>query len=85
MREGAVMTLQQIEAKLKEAENHNTQLTARRTMYAERIQKEFKASSVAELEKMMADVDEQLGQKNAEYQAALDAAETEMKKAGIAC
>lgn len=79
------MTLQQIETKLKEAENHNTQLTARRAMYAERIQKEFGASSVAELEKMMADVDERLGQKNAEYQAALAEAETQMKKAGIAC
>ena len=53
--------------------------------YAERIQKEFGVSSVAELEKMMADVDEQLGQKNAEYQAALAEAETQMKKAGIAC
>ena len=79
------MTLAQIDAKLKEAEQYNTQLAARKAMYAERLQKEFGVSSVDELKAMLAEVEAQLKQKNAEYEAALAEAETLLKKAGVPC
>ena len=69
------MTLAQIDARLKEAEQHNTQLAARKAMYAERLQKEFGVSSADELKAMLAQAEEQLKQKEAAYEVALAEAE----------
>ena len=79
------MTLAQIDAKLKEAEQYNTQLAARKAMYAERIQKEFGVATSEELKKLLAQVEEQLAQKNKEYETALAEAEALLKKAGVTC
>ena len=79
------MTLEQIDAKLKECENHNTQLTTRRAMYAERLQKEFGVATVGELKTLLEQVEDQLNQKQAEYEAALAEAENLLRKAGVAC
>ncbi len=79
------MTLTQIDAKLKDAENHNTQLTARKAMYAERIQKEFGVKTSEELKALLAQVEEQLAAKNKEYETALAEAEDLLRKAGVAC
>ena len=88
MRKGTVimpMTLEQIDAKLKECENHNTQLTTRRAMYAERLQKEFGVATVDELKTLLEQVEVQLKQKQGEYDAALAEAENLLRKAGVAC
>ena len=69
------MTLAQIDARLKEAEQHNTQLATRKAMYAERLQKEFGVSSAGELKAMLAQAEEQLKQKEAAYEVALAEAE----------
>ena len=79
------MTLDQIDAMLKECENHNTQLTTRRAMYAERLQKEFGVATVDELKILLEQVEAQLKQKQAEYDAALAEAENLLRKAGVAC
>jgi hypothetical protein len=78
-------TLAQIDAKLKECDNHNTQLAARKAMYAERIKKEFGADSVDDLKTMLTQVEAQLDDKNKEYAGALAEAETLLRKAGVAC
>ena len=79
------MTLAQIDAKLKEAEQYNTQLAARKAMYAERIHKEFGVATSEELKELLAQVEEQLAQKTKEYEAALEEAEALLKKAGVTC
>ena len=79
------MTLEQIDAKLKECENHNTQLTTRRAMYAERLQKEFGVATVDELKTLLEQVEVQLKQKQGEYDAALAEAENLLRKAGVSC
>ena len=79
------MTLEQIDAKLKEAETFNTQLAERKRVYAERIKKDFGANSTEELKAMLAQVEEQLKEKNAEYTAALAEAETLLNQSGATC
>ena len=79
------MTLDQIDARLKECENHNTQLTTRRAMYAERLQKEFGVATVGELKTLLEQVEDQLNQKQCEYDAALAEAENLLRKAGVSC
>ena len=69
------MTLAQIDAKLKEVENHNTTLTTRKQVWAEGIKKEFGVETSAELKAMLADVEGQLVEKNKEYDAAVAEAE----------
>ena len=78
------MTLQQIDAKLREADQHNAQLATRRQVWAEGVQKEFGVSTSAELKTMLADVEGQLAVKNAEYDKACAEAEELLKKAGVA-
>lgn len=79
------MTLQQIDAKLREADQHNAQLATRRQVWAEGVQKEFGVSTSAELKTMLADVEGQLTVKNAEYDKACAEAEELLKKAGVPC
>lgn len=79
------MTLQQIEAKLKEADQYNTQLATRKQVFAEDIKQKFGAGSADELRKMLSEGEAALKEKEAEYQAALAEAETELKKAGVPC
>ena len=79
------MTLEQIDARLKTAEQHNAQLATRKAIYAERIKKEFGADSVDDLKKLLEDAEKQLAKKNREYEDALAAAEAELRKAGITC
>lgn len=79
------MTLEQIDAKLKECDNYNTQLAARKAMFAERIKKEFGANSTDELKALLAQLDAQLDDKNTEYTAAVTEAETLLKAAGVTC
>ena len=79
------MTLAQIDARLKEAEQYNTQLTARKAMYAERLQKEFGVSNVEELKALLEQCEAQLAEKNKEYEAALAEAERLLKEAGVSC
>lgn len=79
------MTLEQIEAKLKEAERHNTQLATRKAMYVERLQKEFGVTTVEELKKMLKENEDALAAKTKEYQEVLATAETMLKEAGIEC
>ena len=79
------MTLQQIDAKLKEADQYNTQLATRKQVYAEDIKQRFGASSTAELRKMLEEGEAALKEKEAEYQAALAEAERLLREAGVAC
>lgn len=79
------MTLEQIDAKLKEAETFNTQLAARKQMYADRIKKDFGADSTEDLKAMLVQVEAQLAEKTAEYTAALVEAETLLKQSGFPC
>ena len=79
------MTLQQIDAKLKEVDQHNTQLTTRKQVWAEDIKQKFGADNSKELRKMLADGEAALAAKEAEYQAATAEAEAELKKAGVPC
>lgn len=79
------MTLAQIDAKLKECEQHNTQLAARKAMYAERLKKEFGVETTEELRKLLEQAEEQLAAKEREYQAALAEAEELLRKAGVVC
>ena len=80
-----VMTLEQIDAKLKEADQHNAQLATRKQVWAEGVQKEFGVTTSAELKTMLADVESQLAAKNAEYDKACAEAEELLRKAGVAC
>lgn len=79
------MTLQQIDAKLKEVETYNAQLTTRKQVWAEGVKKEFGVETSAELRTMLADVETQLKAKNEEYTAAVAEAEELLRKAGVAC
>lgn len=79
------MTLDQIDTKLREAESHNTKLTERKQMYAERLKKEFGVESVDELRTMLANTEKQLGEKNSEYENLLAQAEAMLKAAGVTC
>ena len=79
------MTLEQIDAKLREADQHNAQLATRKQVWAEGVQKEFGVSTSEELKKMLADVEGQLVVKNAEYDKACAEAEELLKKAGVPC
>lgn len=77
------MTLVQIDAKLKECEQYNTQLAARKAMYAERLKKEFGVTTSAELKTLLAEVESQLAVKEREYNEALTKAEELLRKAGV--
>ena len=88
MRKGTVemsMTLEQIDAKLKEADQYNALLATRKQGWVEGIQKEFGVSTSEELKKMLTDVEAQLAVKNAEYDKACAEAEELLKKAGVTC
>ena len=79
------MTLQQIDAKIKECETYNATLTTRKQVWAEGVKKEFGVETSAELRTMLADVEGQLAEKNKEYDAALAEAERLLKAAGVTC
>ncbi len=79
------MNLEQIEAKLKECEQHNTKLAERREVYAERLHKTFGVKTSDELKVMLADAEKELSKKNAEYDAAMDKLAALMKEAGLSC
>ncbi len=79
------MSLDQIDAKLKEAETYNATLAARRQMYAEGIKKEFGVGTSSELRTMLEECEKQLAQKNEEYNAAVAEAERLLKAAGVTC
>ena len=77
------MTLQQIDAKLKEVETYNANLTTRKQVWAEGVKKEFGVETSAELKTMLTDVEGQLAEKNKEYDAAVAEAEALLRKAGV--
>lgn len=79
------MTLQQIDAKLKEVEGYNANLTTRKEVWKEGIKKEFGVETSEELKTMLADVEGQLAEKNKEYDAAVAEAERLLKAAGVTC
>lgn len=79
------MTLQQIDAKLKEVETYNANLTTRKEVWKEGIKKEFGVETSDELKTMLADVEGQLAEKNKEYDVAVAEAERLLKAAGVTC
>jgi len=79
------MTLGQIDARLKEVETYNANLTTRKQVWAEGVKKEFGVETSAELKSMQADVEGQLVEKNKEYDAAVAEAERLLKAAGVQC
>lgn len=79
------MTLQQIDAKIRECETYNAALTTRKQVWAEGVKKEFGVETSAELKTMLADVEAQLAVKNKEYDAALAEAERLLREAGVTC
>jgi len=79
------MTLGQIDARLKEVETYNANLTTRKQVWAEGVKKEFGVETSAELKSMLTDVEGQLAEKNKEYDAAVAEAEALLRKAGVQC
>jgi len=79
------MPLEQIDAKLKEADQYNANLKTRKEVYAESIKKEFGVETSAELRTMLTDCEAQLAAKNEEYNAATAEAERLLKAAGVQC
>lgn len=79
------MTLEQINAKLKEAEEHNTRLAERKRVYAERIKAEFGADSTDALRAMREQVAAELSRKEAEFEAARAEAERLLRQGGAPC
>lgn len=79
------MTLQQIEEKLKEADQYNAQWATRKQVWAEGVQKAFGVSTSAELKAKLDAVESQLAVHNAEYDKACAEAEELLRKAGVVC
>lgn len=79
------MTLEQIDQKLKEADQFNATLKTRKEVYAEGIKKEFGVSTSAELRTMLTECEAQLAKKNEEYMTAVAEAERLLKAAGVTC
>ena len=79
------MTLQQIDAKLKEVETFNANLTTRKEVWKEGVKKEFGVETSAELRGMLTDVEGQLAAKNKEYEEKVGEAERLLKAAGVQC
>jgi len=79
------MTLEQIDQKLKEADQFNATLTTRKQVWAEGVKKEFGVETSAELRSMLTECEKQLAAKNEEYTAATAEAERLLKAAGVVC
>lgn len=75
------MTLEEIDRELKECESHNTKLAERKQVYAENLKREFGVDSTEELKTTLAEVEKQLAEKNAEYEKALNEAESLLRAA----
>ena len=80
-----MITLVEIDTKLKDADTHNTKLTERKNVYAEKLMKEFGVTDVDGLKAMLETTESSLAEKNTEYEAALAEAEALLVKAGISC
>jgi len=78
------MTLDQIDTSLKDADTHNTKLTERKNVYAEKLMKEFNVKDVEGLKVMLETTKTSRAEKNTEYEAALGEAEALLVKAGVA-
>ena len=80
-----MITLIEIDTKLKDADIHNTKLTERKNVYAEKLMKEFGVTDVDGLKVMLETTEASLAEKNTEYEEALAEAEALLVKAGISC
>jgi len=80
-----MITLVEIDTKLKDADTHNTKLTERKNVYAEKLMKEFGVKDVEGLKVMLETTKTSRAEKNIEYEAALGEAEALLVKAGISC
>lgn len=79
------MKLQEIEAKLKECEEHNTKLAERQSVYQESLEREFGVKTTDQLKQLLATTEAELEEKNAEYEKLVATAEQLLKEAGVEC
>ena len=78
------MTLDQLNAKIREIENRNTELATRKQMYKDTLKKEFNVETSDELRKILAQVEKERDAAKAQFEAGMKEVEEMLKEMGVA-